>query len=315
VYSGHNSFHRKDNKMHITATIFGGLLLVSCLPNALSAQTASSPAATPPSSAKQSPAMGASFSLLSSPFLSPAAVARLQSEQRREDEAYALVKSGDEAAKVGDWTVAQNSYQQALEVSPAYGLGYHLSLYGLIAYCRATGDTTKGLEYSRLAIYHHGSAAEGFFENDTARLMQYALLLNKTGQSAEAMSAYNRAAHLLDYEDSQYHGGQPTLKVLLPEVAIEPNSPEQVQYTPERLQALADTALAHEEMGLEHSKEAIAHAREAVTLYPTSAVTHYYLGEAFPSRTPEQKAAYQKAAELGDERTAAAAKERLAVLR
>ncbi len=55
----------------------------------------------------------------------------------------------------------------------------------------------------------------------------------------------------------------------------------------------------------------MAHMQEAVKLYPDSAVTHYYLGEAFPTRTPEQKAAYQKAAELGDERTVAAAKERL----
>jgi tetratricopeptide (TPR) repeat protein len=84
-----------------------------------------------------------------------------------------------------------------------------------------------------------------------------------------------------------------------------------VQYTPEHLQALADTALAHEEKGFGLNKEAIAHMNEAVKLYPDSAVTHYYLGEAFPSRTPEQKAAYQKAAELGDDRTVAAAKERL----
>ena len=55
--------------------------------------------------------------LLSSPLLSPAEKAQLQNEQRLEDEAYALVKLGDEAAKVGDWTVAEKNYQEALEVS------------------------------------------------------------------------------------------------------------------------------------------------------------------------------------------------------
>lgn len=304
----------------------------------------SSPAA--PQQAKAAPAISepaktmaaaTSAPLLSSPLLSLAAKAQMQNEQMREDEAYPLVKSGDEAAKTGDWLVAENDYRQALDVSPAHGLGCRLALYGLIACCRATGDTARGLEYSRQAIYHHGSAAEGFFENDAEKLMPFVLLLNKTGQSAEAMSVYNRAAYLLDYEDSENHGGKPTLKVLLPEVAMEPTSAEQVPYTPERLQALADTALAHEEMGFGSNAEAITHMKEAAKLYPDSAAIQYYLGDAL-SRSyyiyldsaakdkaaawaacqEDKKAAavaYKKAAELGNDQTVAAAKERLAAPR
>ena len=309
--------------MHNTTIIGGLLLVVSCQLNAVLAQTASLPAVTTASLAKQNsaakvkePLAGtASFQLLSSPFLSPTALARLKQKRVQENESYALVKSGDEDAKVGNWTTAENNYQQALETSPAHGLGCQLALYGLIACCRATGDTTKGLEYSRQAIYRHGSAAEGFSENDAEKLIPFALLLNKTGQSAEAMSVYNHAAYLLDYEDSQYHGGQPTLKVLFPEVVMGEALPAQVPYTPEHLQALVDTVLAYGERGPDSKKEGLAHMKEAVTLYPDSAAVHYYLGEALPSRTPEQKAAYQKAAELGDDATAAAAKERLTPFR
>jgi len=311
--------------MHITATILGGLLLVSCLPNAVLAQTASLPAVTTAFPAKQNSAATvkeplaatASCQLLSAPFLSPAALARLKQKIVQETQAYAFVKSGDEAAKIGDWSNAQNAYQQALGLSPEHGLGHQLALYGLIAYCRATGDTAKGLDYSRQAIYHHGSAAEGFFENNTEKLMQFALLLNKTGQSGEAMTVYNHAAYALDYQDSQYNGGKPHLKVLLPEVTAAPNLPTQVQYTPEHLQALADTALAHEEAGFGSEKEAYAHTQEAVKLYPDSAVTHYYRGEVIsgPVHSAEAKTEYQKALDLGDDATVAAAKERMSVLR
>jgi tetratricopeptide (TPR) repeat protein len=103
------------------------------------------------------------------------------------------------------------------------------------------------------------------------------------------------------------------MKVLLPELAAEPTSPEQVQYTPERLQALADTALAHEEKGFGSDKEAYAHTQEAVKLYPDSPVTHYYRGEVLlgPVHSAEAKAEYQKAVELGDDATVAAAKKRI----
>ena len=238
-------------------------------------------------------------------------------------QAYNLVKIGDDFAKRGDGQNAQSQYQQALVLSPNFGLGHQLALYGLIAYCRATGDTATELNYSRQAIYHHGSAADGFCENDSAKLMQFALLLNHVRQTTEAIQVYNRAASLLDYEpvtlldykNGQFHGGQPRLKVLLPEIVAGDLLPGQVQYTPEHLQALADTALANQQQGFSSDKEALAHAEEAVNLYPDSAVTHYYLGEALPAGDPKQKAEYQKAVELGDDSTVAAAKERIAVLR
>ena len=162
-------------------------------------------------------------------------------------------------------------------------------------------------------------------------------MLNKAGQTAEAIFVYNHAASALDYQDSDNHNGEPYLKVLLPELALAPTSPEQVQYTSAHLQALANTALSYEEKGFGSDKEAIAHMQEAVRLHPDSAVIQYYLGETLTCRyyvvldSPirdkkvlwagyeEDKkamaATYKKAAELGDDATVAAAKERLGVSR
>jgi tetratricopeptide (TPR) repeat protein len=222
------------------------------------------------------------------------------------------IAHGEALMKVGDLSGAEDAFQQMIASEPVDGLAYRRLAEAYVA----DGKLPEASQaFHKFLVEGFGPGTNGGVVDDASEWAEYALVLAKTNQPAEAVQMYNHAAYLLDYEDSDSHGGQPTLKVLLPEVAMRPTSPEQVAYTPEHLQALADTALAHEEMGLEHGKEAMAHMKEAVTLYPTSAVTHYYLGEAFPSRTPEQKAAYQKAAELGDERTAAAAKERLAVLR
>lgn len=320
------------------------MLLLAVLFSTLSAgeaQAQAKPTTAQPAPAKPSvtgpTGVVTSCPLLSSPFSSPAAKAQMQQVMDKENMAFDLVKTGDAFAQRGDWQNAQSQYQQALGLSPDEGLGHQLALYGLIAYCRATGDTAKGLDYSRQAIYHHGSAAEGFFENNTEKLMQFALLLNKTGQSAKAITVYNQAAYALDYQDSQDNGGKPNLKVLLPKVTVAPTLSSQVQHTPEHLQALIDAAIAHEEMGFGSNKEAITHMKEAVKLYPDSAAVQYYLGEAlsrsyyvFLDSSAKDKAAmwaayqedkkatgaaYKKAAELGDDATVAAAKEQLAAPR
>ncbi len=261
---------------------------------------------------------------------SPAAVAEEKHYWLVQGQSNDFVKAGNDFAKNSNWTNAQSQYQQALELRPKN----EQALYGLATCSLATGDIAKAIDYNRQAIYHDGSASDGFYENNVEKLMQFALLLNRTGQAAEAVSVYNHAASLLDYQDSQYNGGKPHLKVLLPEIAAMPSLPSQVQYTPERLQALADTALSR---GGNDYKQARIHIEEAVALYPDSAAVQYYLGEVLSnsyyvfldSPLSEKKAtwaayqedkkataaAYKKAVELGDDATVAAAKERIAVLR
>ena len=223
----------------------------------------------------------------------------------------ALAERGDASIKHLAWKEAKQEYQQALDLLP----DSKPALYGLAKYSQNDGETAKAIEYYRKAIYSTNPADKGFGETNTSRLMEFALLLNKTGQIDEALSVYNHAATALDYQDSDTRNGEPHLKVLLPEIVRERVQADQVRYTPERLQASANTALAYEEMAFGSNKEALSHMQEAVKLYPDSPVTHYYLGEALPSGSPREKAAYKKASELGDGETKAAAKERLKVLR
>lgn len=236
-----------------------------------------------------------------------AVVEAAKSRRLQEDTAH-----GDALIQAGDLNGAVDAFQKILTYKPNDGLVYRRMAE---AYAAAGKLPEASRAFHKVLIEGFGPGIGNGVGDTADEWAEYALVLVKIGQPAEAVQCYNHAATLLDFEDSENHGGKPFLKVLLPEVVMSNARPDQVPYTPECLQALADTALAHEERGLESEKAAIAHMQEAVKLYPDSAVTHYYLGEALPSRNPEQKAAYQKAAELGDDATVAAAKERLAVLR
>jgi len=263
-------------------------------------QTQASPKADAHTSSKAEPSR--SFAAL--PFIAPEEIAST-------GHSLTLTKEGDSSVQRLDWQDAKQEYQQALDLWP----NNLNALYGLAKCSQATGDQAKAVAYYRRAVYSDDPADKGFRENNTSRLMEFAILLNKTGQTAEAIRCYNHAASLLDFEDSENHGGKPALKVVFPEIVLGDALPEQVQYTPERLQALADSLLAYKQQGFWSDKEVLTHAQEAAKLYPDSGVTHYYLGEVLPPSNPQQKAAYQKAAELGDDRTVAAAKERLGISR
>jgi len=203
-------------------------------------------------------------------------------------------------------------YQDALAITPTNGLAYRR----LAEAYTASGKLDEASQTFHKVLIKGFGPGVGNGVGGTADIWaEYALVLIKTNQPAEAVQAYNHAAYLLDYEVSGPGKGQQKVKVLLPELAAAPTSPEQVQYTPERLQALADSLLAYEQQGFWSDKEVLAHAQEAAKLYPDSGVTHYYLGEVLPPSNPGQKAAYKKAVEMGDDATVAAAKERLGVSR
>ena len=180
----------------------------------------------------------------------------------------------------------------------------------------AAGDIASAIRYYRKVIYtndpnQHGTVVgDGFDTNDVIRLMEFVLLLNKDGQTPEALTVYRRAAHLLNYRDADTNGGKPYLKVLLPGFDADPNA---VIYTPQRLQAMARVAISIEE-GDSGSKDALPQSREAVRLYPDSPITYFYLGKQLGlMQKKEAKVAYQKAAALGDDQVVAAAQEELKV--
>ena len=257
-----------------------------------------------------------------------ATVEAAKSERLQED-----IANGEALMKAGDLDGAVDAFQQILASNPNDGLAYRRMAE---AYAAAGKLPEASRAFHKVLVEGFGPGIGNGVGDTPDEWAEYALVLVKTGRPAEAVQCYNHAAHALDYEDSENHGGKPFLQVLFPEVVMGDALPKQVPYTPEHLQALADAVLAHEEMGSGNSKEALAHNREAVKLYPDSAPVQYYLGEALSDsyytvldspikdkataqgtyeEEKRREAAYQKAAELGDEATAAAAKERLKVLR
>ena len=226
---------------------------------------------------------------------------------------YQAVSNGEAYFKAGNPQAAIVSYKAALDISPDDGLAYRRLAEAYVALGKLN---EASLAFHKFLVEGFGPGNGNGGVVDTAdEWAEYALVLVRTGKSAEAVQMYNEGAFMLDYEGSRQNGGKPYLKVLLPEVVMENALPNQVQYTPEHLQALADTLLAHEERGFGSIKEAIVHMQEAVKLYSNSPVTHYYLGEMSVSGSPQEKAEYQKAIELGDDQTIVAAKERLSVRR
>lgn len=229
----------------------------------------------------------------------------------------AFCQKGKVEINKGNWHAALTDFQQALSLLPESPE----ALYGKAQCIAALGDTAAALKTYRALVYTSDPSrfgitpGDGFQENGVTHLMQFALLLNKTGQTAEAISVYSHGAYFLDYEKDQFNVVHQTAKVLWPELVEVRTLGGQVRYTPERLQALAETGIAHEEMAFGSDKEAVAHLRDAVKLYPDSPVTYYYLGNALLVKDRVgAKAAYQKAVQLGDVQTAAAVKNQLGTL-
>ena len=209
--------------------------------------------------------------------------------------------------KSNDWETARSKYQEAIDLWPDNSL----ALYGLAKCAENEGDSVAAIGYYRTAIYSHDPKVygtvpgDGYQTNNVGRMMDFAIELNRVGQWAEARKVYTRAAHLLNYQDSQYHNGKPFLKVLLPEFG-----PGQTAYTPQRLEAMAHVTLSILSAGFD-GKVAMPELQKALQLYPDSAVAYYYLGERLFGRSAGSKAAYEKAAELGDDQVKAAAQSTL----
>lgn len=316
-------------KTYMSIRLLSAALAVSLLGGAVAAQAAPTPKthkahrmvkhitaklhAQPKAASKAQAQNQVSQNVLPSPTAAYAPPVVDQDSFRRIDKSVDLAKAGDEAAERGDWPQATTYYQQALNLWPDNST----SLYGLGKAADAAGDTANAIGYYRKVVYtsdpsRHGTVVgDGFDTNDVTRLMEFVLLLSKAGQKQEALAVYRRAAHLLNYRDADTNGGKPYLKVLLPEFGVDPNA---AVYTPQRLQAMARVAISIE-AGAFGSKDALPQVQEAVRLYPDSPITYFYLGEQLHlMQRKEAKAAYAKAAALGDEEIGAAAQEVMKVL-
>ena len=180
-------------------------------------------------------------------------------------------KLGTDYARHSDWTDAKQCYQEAI----ALWKDNPEALYGLAEYSERAGDVDKAVKYYRRAVYGNGPGQPRFKESNADKLMEFAILLNKSSQVSEALYVYHHTADGLNFEDSDNRSGKAHLRVLLPEFGVEAGK---INYTSERLQAMAQVAIAIY-VGVSDQKKTLALLRGATRLYPTSAVAQYYLAE------------------------------------
>ena len=215
---------------------------------------------------------------------------------------------GDANAKQGDWAQAQEQYQQALAIWPDNSA----TLYGMGQCADAAGDAASAVHYYRTATYSDNSphTAYNTQTKDVARLMEFVLLLGKAEQEQEALTVYQRAAHLLNYQDAQFNGGKPYLDVMLPEFG---GGPSEVTYTPQRLAAMAHVGIAYEREDLDH-KLAQTELQKAIDSAPDSPVPYFYKGQSIIRAGGHRREAlkdFQTAAQLGNDDTKAVVDKKL----
>ncbi len=258
--------------MHFKRVASSTCLLVALLPCALSAHPSPRPAA-----------VGGAL-----PYINPEGV-------KQSSDSFTLSKKGDEYAV--RLVNARQHYQKALELwndSPD-------ALYGMAKCCLNTGDVTQATGYYRKAIYGNGRGQPYYREIDTTKLLTYARLLDKAGQTAEAVTVYNHAVSLLKYTDDK-----PSSVYLLPLFGTDQG---QIAYNSSRLQALAQVGLGVFSQDTQEltPAERVAHLRAAARLYPDSPVVQSYLGDVLANAKDEAgaKAARAKANALGISRVTA----------
>ena len=221
-----------------------------------------------------------------------------------------LSEEGDADADRGNWAGAFSRYQRAVRL----WADNKQAVYGLGRCAQAAGDIAGALGYYHQRIYtsdpsRYGTVpGDGYQENDVKRLMEYVLLLSQAGHIQEAVSVYNRAANLLDYDPADGHQRE---KVLLPQFGV---GLRREAYTAQELEAMAHLAVGMELFGASgyFDKKPLEQFQKAVDLAPNSAAAHFYLGKyLFGKSDSGAKAELQRAVQLGDDQTAAAAKEYL----
>ncbi len=182
---------------------------------------------------------------------------------------------GKALLKAGNPEEAIEAFQQVFADQPAYERRYGPAYQGLSDCYLQLGDIQKALEAERGAIYVKGPGDTGpvIVNTDTSYLLSFASLLDKTGQTVEAIRVYNHAASILKYEDNR-----PSNVYLLPLLGTEQG---QVAYTSSRLQSLAQVGLGVFSLATQEltPAERVGHLKEAMRLYPNSPVVQSYLGD------------------------------------
>lgn len=207
--------------------------------------------------------------------------------ERKSQEALAR---GEAALKAGSLDDAMSAFQEALSYEPDNGLAYQR----LAEAQTAAGELTDAAASYRTVLYKWPGKNWGGSENgDPVVHMQFALLLLRLNQRAEALSVYQHGYQLLQSEEAPTAttpAGGP-----LPQMLIAPD------FTAAQLEAEADTVIAIHKYYWISQDLALADFQHVLRLQPDSALPYFYLGQIYkfqPGHGVDAVKAFHKAAEL-----------------
>ena len=215
------------NRVPVSLLISASFLMATFCPVVFAqSSTANNPAVSASKSAATMPLPPGVFHGSVAGMPSAALIEKSRKEQAAEFRGQALLAQGSVGAAI-------LAFQEALTYEPADITAYR----GLASCYLKLGDTQKALEAERSAVYLKGpgDSAPVIVDENTSDLLQFASLLDKTGQTVEATTIYNHAVMSLKYIDDK-----PNDVYLLPLFGTEQG---QIAYTSAYLQALVQVGL------------------------------------------------------------------------
>lgn len=198
------------------------------------------------------------------------------------EKAHAADLRGEELLKAGIYSDAVGAFQEALAYEPDDGLAFQ----HLAETYTAMNQPDKAIAAYRTLFYNWpGKAWGSSIGSETTVLMQFALVLLKTGQKAEALTVYQRGYHFL-----------PTDRGPLPPLFTTPD------FAPADFTAAAYAAMGLHETAWGVAADAPKYFERAIAVQPLLAMPYYYRGERLkykPGLEAEAMAAFNQAALLG----------------
>lgn len=208
-----------------------------------------------------------------------------------ERKAWEAIGQGEAALKTGSPYDAISAFQDALSYEPDNGLAYQR----LAEAQTVAGKLNDAAASYRTVLYKWpGKNWSGSENGDPIIHMQFAQLLQRLNQRAEALTVYQHGYQLLQLEDAPTtttpaHGPFPPMLT----------SPD---FTPAQLEAAAVTVTAIHKFDWLGQNTALADFQHVVSLQPNSALAYYYMGQIYsgqPGHRAESDKALRKAAQLG----------------
>ncbi|GAB4454823.1 MAG: hypothetical protein OHK0029_09970 [Armatimonadaceae bacterium] len=179
-----------------------------------------------------------------------------------------LEEQGKKAFDQGNYKEAIQAFNESITLNPQSPQSY----MGLAKTYTALGQFDDAIAAYRLLLYKWEGKRFSSYENSPHVLLPFALLLQKQGKWAEAVSVYNHTMPFVDKEKPATYQGRGYMFAVRVTQQFSPTVPEN-----RRFEYAANVALAIGYYGGDNEKEIEQCLNRAVELQPRSPEAHYYM--------------------------------------